>query len=42
MNDKKLLSRYSSLSGKTVVLSGSTGGIGVHLARYLLLLMQKE
>ena len=38
MNDKKFLSRYSSLSGKTVVLSGSTGGIGVHLARYLLLL----
>ena len=38
MNDKKFLSRYPSLSGKTVVLSGSTGGIGVCLARYLSLL----
>ncbi len=38
MNDKKFLSRYPSLSGKTVVLSGSTGGIGVHLARFLSLL----
>ena len=38
MTDKKFLSLFPSLAGKRVALSGSTGGIGRHLARYFLLL----